>query len=262
MTSSNGRTGGGTDTVFHQRVRAAGLSLWELGDLLGIHPHYLHPTTERLDSLPVAVLVDLARRLDMHPGDIAPQLDSVLHNARAPQQPDTDHAAPATDAALHEAADAELLLTTLAYAAQPLTVDDLAVVLGWTMQRVVAAIDHVRSHPDLTGPVALRSTAADAYTVTARLDRLTTEQRQRLGQAQLYRHPLTPDQAHMLLAALALNTEPDRYLHHRDQHPDAELDLKRAGLLHADGGPHRPSVDQDVRFSLRYFTLPTATPTH
>lgn len=78
-------------SVLHQRVRAAGLSLWELGDLLGVHPHYLHPTTEPLDSLPVAVLIDLARRIDMHPADLVPALDTVLHHPRAhppPRRPD------------------------------------------------------------------------------------------------------------------------------------------------------------------------------
>jgi hypothetical protein len=77
-----------TESVFSQRVRAAGLSLWELGDLLGIHPHYLHPTTERFDSLPISVLVDLARRLDMHPADLVPELNSVLSNNRRTPQPE------------------------------------------------------------------------------------------------------------------------------------------------------------------------------
>jgi hypothetical protein len=60
----------------------------------------------------------------------------------------------------------------------------------------------------------------------------------------------------MLLATLAFNNEPDRYLDHREAHRDAERDLKRAGLVHADGGPHRPRVSTDVRFSLRYFNAP------
>jgi hypothetical protein len=72
----------------------------------------------------------------------------------------------------------------------------------------------------------------------------------------VYRHPLTAEQAHLLLAALALSTEPDSYLDHRETHLDAEHDLKRAGLIHPENGPHQPSVGPDVHFSLRYFTRP------
>ncbi len=63
---------------------AAGLSVRELGDLLGIHPHYLHSATERFDSLPISVLIDLAHRLDMRPVDLVPALASVLGNKRRP----------------------------------------------------------------------------------------------------------------------------------------------------------------------------------
>jgi hypothetical protein len=66
----------------------------------------------------------------------------------------------------------------------------------------VTATLNAQNHPRLAGPVALRRTQPDTYTVTARLDQLTGQQ-QRLGQAQRYRHPLTAEQAHMLLAALA-----------------------------------------------------------
>lgn len=234
--------------MFSQQVRAAGLSLWELGDLLGIHPHYLHPTTERLDSLPAAVLVDLARRLDMHPCDLMPELDAVLANGRrTPHQPAGGQT---------QRDDTRLVLTALAYAVKPLTVDDLADALDWPLPRVAAALDHATTNPEPAGPVALRRTAPNTYTITARLDRLTAAQLHRLGQAQLYRHPLTAEQAHMLLAALAFNDDPDNYVEHRRAHPDAEDGLKRAGLVHAANGPHQPRVEADVRFSLRYFNSP------
>lgn len=54
--------------VFQQRVEQAALSLWELGDLLGIHPHHLHTgDVPGLTALPARVIIDLARRLDLHP---------------------------------------------------------------------------------------------------------------------------------------------------------------------------------------------------
>lgn len=93
------------------------------------------------------------------------------------------------------------------------------------MGRVAAALDHAENHREPSGPVALCRTEPDTYTVTARLHQLTPEQPHRLGQAQLYRHPLTAGQAHMLLATLAFNNEPDRYLDHREAHRDAERDL-------------------------------------
>lgn len=64
---------------FGQRLRARGLSPWELGDLLSVHPHQLNQieaaglSTER----PIAVLLELARRLDLHPADLVADLDTV-----------------------------------------------------------------------------------------------------------------------------------------------------------------------------------------
>lgn len=72
--------------------------------------------------------------------------------------------------------------------------------LGWETNQVDAALDHKRARPGPAAPVALRATGPGTYTVTARLDRLTPAQRQRLGQAQRYPHPLTAEQAHMLLS--------------------------------------------------------------
>lgn len=46
----------------------------------------------------------------------------------------------------------------------------------------------------------------------------------------------------MLPAALAFTTEPERYLGHREAHRDHERDLKRTGLIHADGDPASPGT--------------------
>jgi hypothetical protein len=51
---------GVTEGVFWQRVGAAGLSLWELGELWGIHPHHLSPHFGPGGSVPTTVLIELA----------------------------------------------------------------------------------------------------------------------------------------------------------------------------------------------------------
>jgi hypothetical protein len=256
-----------TDTIFRQRARAAGLSVWELGELLGIHPHQLGGNGQRLEHLPCTVIIDLARRLDMHPADLVDGLDSVLANPRAASPappatlvecptsvaPVTDHDPPDATSPEH---DVGIVLVALAHASEPLTVDELATALDWTLQRITAALDHAQRHPNLASPVALRRTGPGTYTVTARLDRLTRAQRDHLGQAQLARHPLRREHAEMLLAVLALRSDPDDYLAHRADHLDAERDLKRHGLIHTEHGPHHPETHADVRYSLRYWNTP------
>lgn len=235
------------ESVFQQRMRAAGLSLWELGDLLGIHPHFFHYSKERIDDLPVRVVVDLAQRLDMHPADLVPELDSVLGNERGRPQSE-----PTGD--VDE--DALVVLTALANSVEPLTQEELATALDWPLARVAEALVHAEEHPRLAGPVALRRTEHDTYSLDARLDRISGEQRQRLARAQLYRRPLTAEQANMLLAALSLRGDPPEYLRRRAADPDVEWDLKRLGLIYTDNGPHRPQASDDLRFSLRYFNKP------
>jgi hypothetical protein len=257
-----------TDSVFRNRLLGSGLSLWELGDLLGIHPHHVG---HRLDHLPCAVVIDLARRLDMHPADLVEGLDSVLANTRGASQPavsmDTAATAaeplpPVVTEAGHDApattpdGDADVVLAALAHAIEPLTTDELADALDWTLERVATAIGYAQRHPHLGGPVALRRTEPHTYTVTARLDRLSADQQHNLGQAHLYRNPLTTEQADALLAVLALRCAPDDYLSQRQDHLDAERDLKCADLIHAEHGPHRPEAHVDVLYSLRYWNTP------
>lgn len=236
-----------------QRLRAAGMSLWELGDLIGVHPHHLFPDNEDLAALPVAALVDLASRLDLHPADLVPDLDPDTSPAT---QDKTLSAAGTVENATSVSTDAEVVLTALAYAVDPLTNDDLAAALDWPLARVATAIEHAHRHPEQAGPVRLRRTAPDTYTVTARLDRLTADQAQRLARTRLYRHALTADQAQLLLAALALNNDPGAYRSRRTALPDAEPGLKRAGLIQDDNGAGKPRVVNDVRYSLRYHNQP------
>jgi hypothetical protein len=241
-----------TDSVLRDRLLGSGLSLWELGDLLGIHPHQIG---HRLDHLPCAVVIDLARRLDMHPADLVEGLDSVLANTRGTSPPaatEAGHDGPSPT----PAGDADVVLAALAHAIEALTVDELADALDWTLQRVATAIGYAQRHPHIGGAVALRRTEPSTYTVIARLDRLSADQQHNLGQAHLHRNPLTTEQADALLAVLALRCAPEDYLSQRQDHLDAERDLKRAGLIHAEHGPHRPEAHVDVLYSLRYWNTP------
>jgi hypothetical protein len=70
--------------LLNQRLQAGTLSLWELGDLLGVHPHHLHThdTAGGLVNQPVRVLIDLARQLDMHPAGLIAGLEPVRANRR------------------------------------------------------------------------------------------------------------------------------------------------------------------------------------
>lgn len=64
-----------------------------------------------------------------------------------------------------------------------------------------------------------------------------------------YRASLTDEEANILLAAYVLHGHGE-YDSWRQDHLDAEQVLKDSGLLHSQNGPHRVSLDDDVRFSL------------
>lgn len=228
-------------TLFRQRVHANALSLWELGDLLGIHPHHLHTqdTAGGLPNQPVRVLIDLARRLDMHPADLIDDFDTVLANHRTP---------PAADAGDHDA-DALTVLNALATTSVPLTAEDLATALGWTLDRVTTTIGHATRRPELSGPVALRRVPPASWTITARHDLLSHQQRTALTDTAGYRTAITVDEANALLAAYAFGHTPD-YNTWRQDHLDDEHTLKTHGLLQSDSGPHHAEPTPDVRYSL------------
>lgn len=141
--------------AFQQRVEQAGLSLWELGNLLGIHPYHLHTgDVPGLTALPARVIIDLARRLDLHPADLIEELGPPTP-IRSTTAADTmaDSALPDLDTDTDT--DTLTVLTALATSI-PLTADELATALRWTLDRVTKALNHAHAHPALAGPVALR----------------------------------------------------------------------------------------------------------
>lgn len=242
---------------FTQRLRASGLSSWELGDLLGIHPHQLVniDTAGLSTQRPIAVLIELARRLDMHPADLVADLDGVLTNRRLPadRRYGDDHGDDRHAGHLDGEADTLVLLAALAHARTPLSVDDLAGTLGWPLGRVEAALGHAVQHPGLAGPMALRRVPPETFTLTPRLDVLTAGQQQAIQATTSWTNVLAQDEAIVLLGALAYGHGP-RYATFRDtdQHRHADATLKRAGILYSDHGPHHVRVSDDVLYSLRY----------
>jgi DNA-binding MarR family transcriptional regulator len=76
--------------------------------------------------------------------------------------------------------DALTVLAALAYTTGPLTVDGLVTALDWIPQRVTDALDALNRQPVIADPLALVSTGPDTYTVTARPDRLSRAQQDRI----------------------------------------------------------------------------------
>jgi hypothetical protein len=151
-----------------RRQHNAGMSAWELADLLGVHEADI--SLDHLPNQPLHVVLELARRLDLHPADLTPYAAGVYDrpryfDAQLPPEP-----APGTDT------DAVALLNALAHAGRPLTADFLAECLRWNLDRVSDAIERAWAHPHLAGPYALRCTAPAHFTLSPRLDVLTERQ--------------------------------------------------------------------------------------
>ncbi|GII91540.1 GbsR/MarR family transcriptional regulator [Sinosporangium siamense] len=85
---------------------------------------------------------------------------------------------PLVEPAVH---DALTVFAALVHAGRPLTAGMLATALGWPPGRAVAALDAIRRQPAIADPLDLRVVEGQAYTVTARPDRLSPAQRAALG---------------------------------------------------------------------------------
>ena len=237
---------------FQQRLHASALSRWELGDLLGVHPHLLPDHGPgSLGHLPARLIVEVARHLDMHPADLVTGLDTVLHHPRLHTRPEPADLDDATDL------DTLTVLNALATATAPLTTDQLADVLDWPLERVTIALVRASTNPETAGPLALRHVAANTYTVTPRLDLLTSDARGRLHETARWNQPLNAEQANVLLAALVLhdNGYADQpgptYGEWREGHLDTERELRVSGVLYADHKPQAPKINPEVLYSLR-----------
>src|SRR5260370_12528348 len=183
-----------TGPPLHERMRDAALSAWELGALLGIHPHLVSDPHPLLPGRPVQVLIEIARRLDIHPAGLVPEREPLLSHRRQDRGEDVG--------GRDGRADAVTVLTALAAARAPLSADQLARALGWQLPRAAAAIAAAQDNPDLSGPLALRRIPPETWTLTPRLDVLAQAQRRALRDTTGV-PILDDDQARVLLAALA-----------------------------------------------------------
>ncbi|MEU7744988.1 MarR family transcriptional regulator [Nonomuraea sp. NPDC049158] len=77
--------------------------------------------------------------------------------------------------------DALTVLAALAYAARPLTADELARSLALPMERVADALAALEEHPSVADPLALLRTRPGTYAITTRSDRLSPAQREALA---------------------------------------------------------------------------------
>jgi hypothetical protein len=245
--------------LFIQRLAASTLSRWELADLLGIHPHDLDGPAllHSLAAQPVRVLIELSRRLDLHPADIVGDLEPLLDTPRGHRTSPVPNAHGVDEGDVDERTaeqarwdhDAVTLLTALASTSIPLTLEDLATALGWLLSHTHQVLQHAQARPGLGGPVALRRVPPDAWTITARYDVLSPAQRRALLEATYFRQPLSQDEVTVLLAVLT-HGGGNRYAAWRQEHLDAEQALKAAGLIGSPHGPHHASLHPDVRYSL------------
>jgi hypothetical protein len=116
-------------------------------------------------------------------------------------------------------------------------VDD-AVRARWDREQAISSFDR---------PSATSAT----YTAVPRPDSLTSTQRHALTSIARARSALTPDEATVMLAALAFG-QAWNYAGFRIYYKQVEHVLKRAGLVHNVKGPRNARLSKDVMFSLRY----------
>ncbi|MFC4894600.1 helix-turn-helix domain-containing protein [Streptosporangium amethystogenes subsp. fukuiense] len=87
-------------------------------------------------------------------------------------------------------ADALTVIAALVHAARPLNADDLATALDWPVQRAADALEVIRRRPTLSDPLTVERLGCGTYAIAPRPDRLSSAQREALGQARLcLRHP-------------------------------------------------------------------------
>ncbi|MEU6760533.1 hypothetical protein [Streptomyces sp. NPDC046685] len=148
----------------NRRQHTASLSHWELAELLGVHEHDI--SLDALPDQPLHVMLELARRLDLHPADLTPYAEEVY---ALPRYADVQRPPEDADAGR----DAAALLNALAHAGRPLAVEDLAESLHWDTDRATNALEHAWAHPGLGGPFALRRVPPAHFTLTPRTDVLS-----------------------------------------------------------------------------------------
>ncbi|WP_443290536.1 hypothetical protein [Streptomyces sp. IBSNAI001] len=242
----------GWGTEIRRRLHSAGMTSWELADLLGVHENDI-----RLDALPnqpLHVVLELARCLDLHPADLTPFAEEVYrlprhHQVQQPHDPGAE-------------ADAAAVLNALAHAGRPITADYLAESLHWDTDRTIEALEHAWADPGLGVPYALRRVAPAHFALAPRLDVLTDEQMNAIHPGNhsatwrnpngTHRRPLQRDVLSDLDATILYQAWHDGSVPAGEDGPwaHAVAGLIDAGLLTATTDGHAALAD-DVQYSLR-----------
>ncbi|MFF1873195.1 hypothetical protein [Kitasatospora herbaricolor] len=179
------------------------MTVWQLADLLGVHEHQID--LDELPDLPVRILHEIARRLDLHPADILRDTDDLYALPRT-HRPATKPPGKKPAGLAH---DALRLVNALALADRPMLPEELAHALSWPVKRVDDAAAHAFEHPATGGAVALRGGPSGHLSVSPRLDLLAASQHTQLTAphdcddtdqpGRYQREPLTPTEAETLL---------------------------------------------------------------
>lgn len=224
--------------LIDQRRIAAGLTIWQLADRLGLNVEVVRSLTEieefsrdseQLDRLGFGTIRHLCTLLDI-------DLNQLLAS--------TDRERPPT-----AAADDVKVEAALADHGTAVTQEDLAATLGWPLPRLQAAL-HMLERRCLPTGVRLRRVGWNSYALTANLQALSGEQTAHLHRAHGDHQPLTPHAAATLLAAIE-RVDHTAWLEHEfyGQHREGVQFLQQHGLVTADRPGMQPS--DDVIFSLR-----------
>ena len=213
-----------TGPTLPERLHDAGLSAWELGDLLGIHPHLVGGLEPPLLDRPAQVLLEIARRLDAHPADLVPEFQPLLRRRRqAPADPCGGQ---------DQRADALTVLTALATARARSPPTSSAA--PWDVSCRAPRPPSPATTPTSAARWCCGGSRPKPGPVTPRLDILTETQRHALRDTTTAAVARDNDQARVLLAALAAG-QSDTYaeLRARPGWAAAETALKETGLMYS-----------------------------
>jgi hypothetical protein len=239
-----------TRRVLADRLRSGPVTSYELANVLGVY--YTDLTDTYLSGLSVKTFIELARQIDMHPADLLPELESVLHLQRLPPHDGEDttgqeHADDESD----PYQDAAVILAALCAARGPLSPGALADALTWNLERVHDALDLAAADPDLAAPLGLRRHVHGSYTLTPRLDLITSKQHDHLSHiADMDAFEFTAAHTAVLLAAIG-SGRTERYANWKDKYTAEHAELMELGLLlPVPGEPDHVEVDPDAVYSL------------
>ncbi|HEV2347931.1 MAG TPA: hypothetical protein VGS97_27840 [Actinocrinis sp.] len=142
-------------------------------------------------------------------------------------------------------------MAALCAARGPLTPGALADALTWNLERVQDALELAAADPDLPAPLGLRRHVHGAYTLTPRLDLLTSRQHDHLNHAaDMDAFEFTAAHTAVLLAAIG-SGRTLRYANWKAKYAAEHTELLELGLLlPLPGEADQADVHPDVLYGL------------